>query len=361
MNKPAILGGKPAFTPALPFLRPFLPSYEVMENDLKSIFSSGILTKGKYLKEYESVLKRHLGVDHAVGVSSCTLGLVMVLRCLELKGNVIVPSFTFPSTIHAIMWNKLTPLFVDCHNETFNLDPSLVEKAINSETSAILAVHIFGNPADVEVLEDIARRYKLKLIFDTAHGFGSELNGKPLGIYGCAEVFSTSPTKLLITGEGGVVTTGDDELAEKIRIGIEYGNPGDYDCLFAGLNARLSEINSLTGIYSFSLLEENAKIRNRLVELYKKYLSSIPGITFQKINGKSSYKDFAILVGSEYGLSRDHLWRALESEGVITRRYFYPPNHLQKALKYLNSNYNLPVTEEIAERVLCLPIYSSMS
>jgi len=361
MKKPAILGGKPAFLPPLPFVKPLLPAYEDMEENLKDIFSSGMLTKGKYLKEYEENLKEYLCVNHAIGVSNCTLGLVLVLHCMDLKGEVLVPSFTFPSTVHAIMWNNLKPVFVDCDPETFNIIPSKAEEAITSQTSAIMAVHIFGNPADVEDLEDIATGYNLKLIFDSAHGLGAELNDKTLGRYGNAEVFSTSPTKLLVTGEGGVITTEDGELAERIRIAIEYGNPGDYDCLFKGLNARLAEFNSLTGIYSLKLLDENAKLRNHLALLYKKYLSEIPGISFQKIHpsGKSSYKDFAILIEPEFGLSRDSLYKALAAEGITTRKYFYP-NHHQKAL-HMNMTCNLPFTDEVYKKVICLPICSSMT
>jgi dTDP-4-amino-4,6-dideoxygalactose transaminase len=362
MKKPAVLGGNPTFSPPLPFVKPLLPAYEDMEIKLKDIFSSGMLTKGKYLKEYEEKLKEYLCVNNAIGVSSCTLGLIMVLHCMDLKGEVIVPSFTFPSTVHAIMWNNLKPVFVDCDRETFNIIPSRVEEAITSQTSAIMAVHIFGNPADVEVLEDISIRYNLKLIFDSAHGFGSELNGKTLGRCGDAEVFSTSPTKLLVTGEGGVITTEDGELAEKIRTAIEYGNPGDYDCIFKGLNARLAEFNSLAGIYSLKLLDENAQLRNHLASLYKKYLSTVPGISFQKINpaGKSSYKDFSILIEPSFELSRDLLYKALEAEGVSTRKYFYP-NHRQKALRHMDLNCKLPFTDEISEKVICLPIYSSMT
>ncbi len=362
MNRPAILGGTPTFSPPLPFVKPLLPDYEDMELKFKEIFSSGILTKGKYLKEYEEHLKEYLSVSNAIGVSSCTLGLILVLHVLDLKGEVIVPSFTFPSTVHAIMWNNLKPVFVDCDPETFNLIPSKVEEAITSQTSAIMAVNIFGNPCEVEALEDIAIRYDLKLIFDSAHGFGSELNGKPLGKYGNAEVFSTSPTKLLVTGEGGVITTEDGELAEKIRTGIEYGNPGDYDCLFKGLNARLGEFNSLTGIYSLKRLNENTELRNYLASVYKQYLSHIPGISFQKINpsGKSSYKDFSILIEPSFCLSRDLLYKALEAEGVVTRKYFYP-NHRQKALKNIDMNCKLPFTDEVSEKVICLPIYSSMT
>jgi len=364
MYKPAILGGEPLFISPLPFLKPYLPSYDDMEKDLREILASGILTKGRVLKKYEKDLENYLSVPCAVGVSSCTLGLLLLLRCLDLRGEVIVPSFTFPATVHSIMWNNLNVVFADCDPETFNISLSSVKKAITSKTSAILAVHIFGNPADVEELEDIARENNLKLIFDSAAGFGSTIEGRPLGCFGDGEVFSTSPTKLLITGEGGIVTTGNEELAAKLRIAIEYGNPGDYDCIFAGLNARLEEINSLLGIYSLKILDENVKIRNRLAEIYKRELSSIPGISFQKIKAGSisSYKDFAILIGKDFGLSRDTVWKALKAEGIETRRYFYPPNHRQKALAHVNSDDEiLRNTNKIAGEVLCLPIYSSMT
>jgi dTDP-4-amino-4,6-dideoxygalactose transaminase len=363
MRNPAILGGQPLFNPAVNFVKPLLPSYNELEANIKDIFETGMLTKGKYLRSYEENIKEYLGVKHAIGVSSCTMGLIILLKCLDLKGEVIVPSFTFPATVHAIMWNNLKPVFVDCDTETFNLMPSAVEKAITPETSAILGVHIFGNPPDITSLEHMAHKYNLKLIFDSAHGFGTKYKGNFCGSYGHGEVFSTSPTKLMVTGEGGVVTTSDGDLAKKIRTGIEYGNPGDYDCIFPGLNARLGEFNAITGIHSLALLEKNAVKRNELAICYKKHLSSVPGISFQKIEreNRSSYKDFAILVGNEFGLSRDLLWKSLECDGISTKRYFYPPNHSQKALEHMKNSCNLPNTDFVADRVLCLPIYYSMT
>jgi len=316
MTKPAILGGKPSFEKKIPFVRPLMPDYNDMEDDLKQIISSGMLTKGNYLKKYEADLSSYFGVENAIGVSNCTTGLIITLKCFGLTGEVIVPSFTFCSSVHSIIWNNLTPVFVDCSADTFNINPALVEEAITEKTSAIMAVHIFGNPSPVKELEKIARKHNLKLIFDSAHGLGSLIDGKPPGNYGNGEVFSSSPTKLLVTGEGGIITTKDKELTEKLRIFIEYGNPGDYDCIYAGINGRLSEINSLLGIHSLKLLEQNVRTRNNLAELYIELLSEIPGISFQKISAgcRSSYKDFAILLGKDFGIPRDLFYESLKRE-----------------------------------------------
>ncbi len=249
-----------------------------------------------------------------MAVSSCTLGLLLTYHGLGLKGEVIVPSFTFMATVHPLLWVGTEPVFVDIDPYTWNIDPAKVEAAITERTTAIVAVHNFGNPAPVAELEAIARRHGLRLIFDAAHGFGALYRGRPVGGFGDAEVFSLSPTKLLVAGEGGIVATNNDDLAEHIRVGREYGNPGDYNSDFPGLNVRLPEFNALLGLHSLGMLEENAKRRNRVAAIFRERLSQIPGLTFQRIHpqDRSSYKDFSILVDeAKFGLTRDELALAL--------------------------------------------------
>ena len=361
-DKPAILGSKPIFSERIPFVRPSLPPYESLSPQIAEIFRTGMLTKGKYLRELERRLSEHIGVKHVICVSSCTLGLMLTYQGLGLKGEVIVPSFTFMATVHPLVWNGATPIFVDVDPNTWNIDPERVEEAITERTTAIVAVHNFGNPADVEELEGIALRHGLKLVFDAAHGFGSLYKGKPVGSFGDVEVFSVTPTKLLVAGEGGVVATDDDILAEHIRTGREYGNDGHYGSNFPGLNARMPEFNAILGLKSLEMLEENALCRNRIATTIKKRLGRLPGITFQHVRpgNRSSYKDFCILIDSEtFGIDRDELAIALKAENIDTRKYHYPPVHTHKAYDHLPRR-SLPITDYISSRILCLPIWSHM-
>jgi dTDP-4-amino-4,6-dideoxygalactose transaminase len=201
------------------------------------------------------------------------------------------------------------------------------------------------------------------LIFDAAHGFGALYQGIPVGPQGDANVFSLSPTKLLIAGEGGIVATNNDELAEKIRIGREYGNDGNYDSLFAGINARMAEFNALLGLRSLKLLEQSARHRSRIATLYHEQLGALPGIRFQEIEpgNRNSYKDFSIVVDPDaLGLSRDELASALAVENIDTRKYYEPPAHRQTAYREYASTDPLPNTEILASRSLSLPIWSHM-
>jgi dTDP-4-amino-4,6-dideoxygalactose transaminase len=365
-DRPAVLGSTPLFSEKLPIIQPTLPIYESVAPQVAEIFATGMLTKGKYLRQFEERLANYVGVKHAVCVSSCTLGLALAYQGLGLSGEVIVPSFTFMATVHPLVWINATPLFVDIDPDTWCIDPDKVEEAITPRTTGIVAVHNFGNPADIEALEAIVQRYDLKLIFDAAHGFGALYQGEPVGCYGDVEVFSATPTKLLVAGEGGVVTTDDDALAEHIRTGREYGNDGNYGSLFAGLNARMPEFNAILGVKSLEMLEENAEKRNRVAELFRERLEQLPGLTFQTIlpGNRCSYKDLSVLVdGDEFGVTRDELALALRVENVDTRKYHDPPVHTHQTYRHLYEQYKdaLPVTDEIARKSLSLPIYSHMS
>jgi dTDP-4-amino-4,6-dideoxygalactose transaminase len=237
----------------------------------------------------------------------------------------------------------------------------LLEAQITPLTRAMLPVHIFGNPADIDKLEQISEKFSLKLIFDSAHAFGSMYEGVRAGRFGDAEVFSLSPTKLLVAGEGGLVATDDDALAGRIRIGRDYGNPGNYNPEIVGFNARMPEFNAALAIGNLETIDFKVKKRNELAMAYKKYLEDIPGVAFQKVErgSLSTYKDFSILIDpSAFGLTRDELSDALVAENIMTKKYYYPPVHRQKA--YSARRVNLPVTERISKNILSLPIYSHM-
>ena len=214
-NSPAILGGEPAFPEKIPIVRPVLPSLPEMSDDLQHMLVSGMVTKGQHLAAFEKALADHIGVKRAVGVSSCTSGLMLTYTGLGLTGDVIVPSFTFMATVSALVWCGLRPIFADVDARTTNLDPAEAEARITPRTTAIVAVHNFGNPADIPALQAVADRHNLKLIFDAAHGFGARYQGVPVGSQGHAQVFSLSPTKLLIAGEGGIVATNDEFAGRK--------------------------------------------------------------------------------------------------------------------------------------------------
>jgi len=284
---------------------------------------------------------------------------------MDLHDEVIVPSFTFMATVHPLVWLNAMPVFVDIDANTWNIDPARVEESITPRTTAIVAVHNFGNPADVEALEEIAQRHNVRLVFDAAHGFGTLYQGQPVGSFGDVEVFSITPTKLLVAGEGGVVATNDDTLADHVRTGREYGSDGRYGSDFAGLNARLPEFNAILGLKSLEMLEENAERRNRVVSWFRERLERLPGITFQTIRpgNRCSYKDLSVLVDEEeFGLTRDQLAQALRAENVDTRKYHHPPVHTHRTYRHLRERYGgrLPVTDWVAPRSLSLPVYSHM-
>ncbi len=363
MKKPAILGGEPAFNRLIPITKPFCPSPKDIEKELSEIFSSGQITNGKYVKKLEEQICEYLGVPYAVCVSSCTLGLILTLKALEIKGKVVVPSFTFPATLNALIWNNIKPKLCECELDTFNINPVEVEKNIDEETKGIMGVHVYGTACNIEKLEEIAKKYNLMLIFDAAHGFGGKYKGKFLGNFGEAEVFSLSPTKTLVAGEGGVITTKNRDLAEKLRILRNYGDPGTNDFELIGLNSRMSELHAILGLYSIKRVEKEIERRNEIAQIYMENLKELPGISFQKIENfiKSTFKDFSIVIDEEeFGLKREELKISLERENIQIKRYFYPPVHRQKVYKKMFDGISLPVTEKISENVISLPIYFSL-
>lgn len=362
-DMPAVLGGPPAFSTKINIVRPVLPDYADLADGVQNILRTGMVTKGENLREFEKAVAKHLGVKHAIAVSSCTSGLMLVYRGLGLTGDVVVPSFTFMATISALVWSGLRPVYADVDPGTTNLDPAAAEAAITPATSAIVAVHNFGNPADIAELSEIARRRGLKLICDAAHGFGALYQGEPVGKQADAQVFSLSPTKLLIAGEGGIVATNNDELADVVIMGREYGNSGNYDSAFAGLNARMAEFNALVGIHSLGMLEEAAQSRNRSAELFSELLGTLPGVGFQVVRpgNRCSYKDFSVTIDlQKFGLTRDELAQALLAENIDTRKYYEPPAHRQTAYAQFFGGRGLSNTEWLSEASLSFPMWSNM-
>jgi dTDP-4-amino-4,6-dideoxygalactose transaminase len=362
-HTPAVIGGVPVFGKKVPMVRPVLPAFEEMEEGIRHILGSGMVTRGKYLEAFESAVAEHLGVRNAVAVSSCTSGLMLAYQSLGLKGEVVVPSFTFMATVSSLVWCQLKPVFAESDRFTTTLDAVSVEEVITPNTTAIVAVHNFGCPANIHALQAEADRRGLRLVFDAAHGFGALSEGRPVGGQGDVQVFSLSPTKLLIAGEGGLVATNDDWVAQQVRIGREYGNNGKYDSAFAGLNARMPELSALMGLHSLANLENAALSRNCTAQRFKVELERLPGIGFQEIRpqDRSSYREFSITIDAEaFGMSRDQLAAALAAENVDSRKYYDPPVHCHTAYRHFHDGRHLPNTEWLSSHSLSLPMWTNM-
>jgi dTDP-4-amino-4,6-dideoxygalactose transaminase len=365
-DRPACYGGAPLFAEPLPMVRPALPPAGKVLVDFRTLLETGQLTNGRFVRRFEEEAAHMLGVPECVAVSSCTSGLLLVERCLGLAGRVIVPSFTFFATAHSLLWNRLEPVLADSDPATWNLDPQrvrqLLERPGGRRISAILAVHIFGNPAAVSELEALAERFGVRLIFDAAHAFGAHRQGRPVGGAGDAEVFSLSPTKTLVAGEGGLISTRRPELAASLRAARNYGHDGEYDCAVLGLNARMTEFQAALALAGLAEVEAGVQRRRHLASIYEYYLAKEPGLTLQQSDprDRATRKDFSIVIDpARFGVSRDFLCRALEQENVAVRRYFDPPLHRQRLYRryYRPALDPLTQAERLSRGVLSLPIY----
>lgn len=362
MTDLALLGGQPAFPEGLPFFRPATPPLERVTARLAPSYERGVLTNGPLVRELETAVAERLGVPEVVAVASCTAGLMLAFQALARPGTAaVMPSFTFSATAHAARWAGAVPRFAECDAASCQLD--LADAAARlAGASVLVGTHVFGAPCAPEQVEKVGRAAGLAVVFDAAHGLGATRAGRPVGSFGDAEVFSLSPTKPMTSGEGGLVAVRDPELARRIRLGVDYGNPGDYDTLFAGLNARMSELHAATALESLAELDDHLATRRRLAARYQEALAGVPGIRPQAVDpgDTSTYKDFTVIVDEDaYGLDRDALATALKAEGVDTRPYFHPPVHRQRAYADLGTPA-LPVTDWVAARVISLPLWRDM-
>jgi dTDP-4-amino-4,6-dideoxygalactose transaminase len=360
---PALLGGIPTFSKGLPLVRPTIPDVPGLARRLERILRSGMLTNGKVVRELEDAAAQRCEVEHVVAVAGCTSGLMLVLQALGATGRVVMPSFTFSASAHAVVWAGGQPSFAEVDRRTLNLD-AVDAAALADGASAMTATHIFGTPCDVDALEAVAESAGIPLVFDAAHGLGSSRAGRPVGSFGVAEVFSMSPTKVAVAGEGGLVATDNAELAQAIRIGRDYGNPGNYDCQFPGLNARMSELHAAVGVASLDGLDDRIAHRNDLVATFRARTSGVSGLGYQEVRSEdvSTFKDLTLIIDPDsFGLCAADLGRALAAEGIDSRRYYYPPIHRQKAYAHLPQHRELPVTDEVADKVLTPPLYSHMA
>jgi dTDP-4-amino-4,6-dideoxygalactose transaminase len=362
---PAICGGPPVFEQKFRFIAPTLPPLKEVVAQYERSYEERLVTNGDCVARFEAAVAERLNVRHCVAVSSCTSGLTLLMRALDLSGEVIIPSFTFFATGHAARWNGLTPVFADIDPDTWTISLADVERKITRATSAIVGVHLYGNPCDVDGLQELAERRGLKLIFDAAHAFGSATQTRAIGQFGDAEVFSLSPTKLLVAGEGGLITTNNPDLAKDLRALRNYGDAGNYDPAKLGANARMSEFNAALGLSGLPLVDEKVNRRQHIAARYTDHLTQVGGCNFQQVRDGDchTYKDYSVkLDPAAFGMGIDELRKALLEENIETRRYFYPPLHLQSLYSqfFRNGIDKLPVAEEVASNILSLPIYEAL-
>ena len=361
MTQLALLGGGARFPEGIPFVRPAAPALARVTEILGESWARGALTNGPLVAELERRAAEYLQVPHVVAVSSCTTGLMLALRALDVTGPVVMPSFTFSASAHAVAWNGATPRFAECDASSFQVVLDDASRRLDG-AGAVLATHVFGAPCSPKEIEDLARVRGIPVVFDAAHAFGASHAGVPVGGFGDAEVFSLTPTKPLVAGEGGLVATTREDVAYKVRIGRDYANPGNYDTQFVGLNGRMSEMHAATALASLEGFDANQSRRFEIVERYRTGLAGIPGVRVQTVAAadRSTWKDFTIAIEpATFGIDRDALRRVLDAEGVDTRTYFDPPVHRQSAYRNVVTD-PLPVTDEVSRRVVSLPVYPAL-
>lgn len=347
----------------IPVNKPTLPPYELMEPQIREILTTGQITNGKYVRQFEEQAAAYLGVGYAVAAPNASIGLMILLSTLPKDSEVLLPAYTFSATYQAIVWNNLKPVLVEC-DDACNIDVAHAESLITGRTSAILGVHMYGTPADVEGLERLTKKNNLRLFFDSAHAFGSMHKGALIGRFGDAEVFSLGPTKTMPVGEGALITTRDGEFAARIRKACNHGQkPGTLDCEVKSVNGRLQEINGVIGLHLLQHVEKNILRRNELAARYKDRLGKLKGLTFPAVpsTARSTYKDFCIFVDpAAFGMTRDELGKRLGEREIQTKYYFYPPIHQLAVAKAQFPGVSLPKTERLSSTVLALPLYSHM-
>lgn len=346
----------------IPLLKPTLPKLSTLQGKLRHIFKTGMLTNAKYVRDFEKKSAEFLKAKNIVAVSSGTSALILAIKCLRLKGEVILPSFTFTSTGHSLLWCGLTPVFADINPKTFNIDPDSIRRKITAKTRAIIATHVFGNPCPIDEIQKIVDKYNLKIIYDAAHAFGSKYKNKSVANFGDAVIFSLTPTKVLTTGEGGLIAVRNKKLEMILKLGRNNGDSFNRNEEFLGITARMNEFSAILGIEGLKILPKVLKTRLERVSLYKKELVNIPGISFQQILPScfSVYKDLTILVDEKkFGKSRDNLSQELLNNKIETKVYFCPSLHKKKVYKKYRKIHLLN-TDLISKQIMSLPLYSHM-
>lgn len=341
----------------IPVTKPYLPNKAKYQAYVDRIYESGWLTNnGSLVRELEERLTHYLGVKHLILVANGSLALQVAYKALNLTGEVITTPFSFVATTNTLLWEGLTPVFADINPRTFNIAPQQIEAQITSKTSALLPVHVFGNPCEVEAIQAIADKHQLKVIYDAAHAFGSEYKNQSVLNYGDISTLSFHATKLFHTIEGGAVITKDDELAKKIRLLINFGITGPNSIEMAGTNAKMNEFEAAMGL---CVLDEIETIKERRAAIWQTYQQQLPShLSYQEWNphGSNNHAYAPVLFETEEQLLKAQA--KLNENNIQPRRYFHPS---LDTLEYLNSKQQCKNSRDIAGRILCLPIYPAIN
>ena len=362
----AILGGRPAFDEPLYVGRPNIGNRgRLLSRINDSLDRRWLSNRGRFVVEFEQTLAAFLGVKHCIATCNGTIALAIAARALGMTGQVIIPSWTFVATAHALKWHGITPVFCDVDRETHNLDPKCVEELITPETTGLLPVHLWGRPCDVEALGNIAEWHGLPLLYDASHALACTKGGRFIGSFGEAEVFSLHATKFMNAFEGGVIATNDDDLAARIRVMKNFGFAGlDHVCSL-GTNGKMNEISAAMALTSLESVDTFGVENRRIYQAYERGFSDLPGFSLLSFDEheKQNYQYVVVDVEpKESGLTRDMLVTVLRSENVLARRYFYPGIHRMAPYDqlYAEAHKRLPNTEWLAARTMCLPTGTAM-
>jgi dTDP-4-amino-4,6-dideoxygalactose transaminase len=354
MNKPIFVT-----QPHLPPLEEFIPY-------LEKIWENKILTNGgPFHQQLEKALCEYLGVKHIALFTNATIALITALQSLRITGEVITTPFSFVATSHSLLWNGIKPVFVDIDPNTLNINPAKIEAAITPQTTAIMPVHCYGHPCDVDAIQKIADTYNLKVIYDAAHAFGVHCHCGSVLNHGDLSVLSFHATKVFNTFEGGAIVCPDEETKLRIDQLKNFGFVDETTVVAPGINGKMSEINAAFGLLQLKHIDEVLVMRKDIDKAYRKQLANVPGIHCLGDAGeiKANYSYFPILVENDYPLTRDELFEKLRQSNIFARRYFYPLISDFPMYRGLTSGHpsNLPVASKLAQQVLCLPIYPALS
>jgi dTDP-4-amino-4,6-dideoxygalactose transaminase len=346
--------------------QPYLPPLEEFQKYLKQIWGNKILTNnGPFHQELEKALCDYLDVEYISLFSNGTLAIVSALQALHITGEVITTPYSFVATTHALWWNNIKPVFADIDPDTFNLDPGRIEAAITPLTTAILPVHVYGNPCNVDEIQRIADTYGLKVIYDACHTFGVRIKGIPVLKFGDLSVMSFHATKVYNTFEGGAIVCHDEATKKRIDNLKNFGFVNETTVVTPGINAKMNEIQAAMGLLQLKYIDGLIEKRKQIVEQYRERLNGINGITYMEdMPGvKHCYSYFPVLIDKDkYGKTRDDLYEELKKHSIYGRRYFYPLISQFPTYRGLDSAQpgKMPVAERITEEVICLPIYSNL-
>ena len=345
--------------------QPFLPPLTEFIGYLEQIWESKVLTNGgAFHQQLEEELCRYLGVEHVALFTNGTIALVTALQSLRITGEVITTPYSFVATAHSLLWNGIKPVFVDVDPKTLNLDPAMIEAAITPQTTAIMPVHCYGHPCDVDAIQKIADNYNLKDIYDAAHAFGVQCHCGSVLKHGDLSVLSFHATKVFNTFEGGAIVCPDAKTKARIDQLKNFGHAGEVTVVAPGINGKMSEFNAALGLLQLKYIDQALSRRKAIDAAYRNKLRAVNGIHCLGDAGevRANYSYFPILVQAGYPLSRDELNQKLKGAGIHARRYFYPLISEFPMYRGLPSAHrdHLPVASAAAQQVLCLPIYPDL-